>query len=226
ATLNGIRAEHLNITTIEDPVEYEMKGINQGQVDVKAGITFSSALKAIVRQDPDVILVGEIRDQETAELAIRAALTGHLVFSTLHTNTAAGSISRLLDMGVEPFLLASTIRGVLGQRLVRLICQECREQYKPVKKEYDLLDLDPGKIPYFFRGAGCPSCNNTGYKGRIGIYELLRMSPGIRDLVLEKAPDTRIQSEAVNSGMIMMRTDGARKVVKGLTTFDEVMRVT
>ena len=226
ATLNEIKAEHLNITTIEDPVEYEMKGISQGQVDVKAGITFASALKAIVRQDPDVILVGEIRDQETAELAIRAALTGHLVFSTLHTNTAAGSVSRLLDMGLEPFLLASTIRGVLGQRLVRLICKECREQYEPAKREYDLLGLDPGVIPHLFRGAGCPSCNNTGYKGRIGIYELLRMSPGIRDLVLEKAPDTGIQSEAVRSGMIMMRTDGARKVVKGLTTFDEVMRVT
>ncbi len=225
ATLNEINSNDLNIVTIEDPVEYEMRGINQGQVDVKAGVTFASALRAIVRQDPDVILVGEIRDHETAELAVRAALTGHLVFSTLHTNTASGSVSRLVDMDVEPFLLASTIKGVIGQRLVRLICGECRHEYRPEEREYELLGLDGHRSKPFFRGNGCRACNSTGYRGRIGIYEYLEMNDEIRGLVLEKVPDTVIQASAIRRGMRTMRMDGADKVLRGLTTFQEVMRV-
>ncbi|MBN2072241.1 MAG: Flp pilus assembly complex ATPase component TadA [Candidatus Krumholzibacteriota bacterium] len=225
ATLNEIRAEHLNITTIEDPVEYEMRGVNQGQVDVKGGVTFASALRAIVRQDPDVILVGEIRDGETSELSVRAALTGHLVFSTLHTNSASGAISRLTDMGIEPFLIASTVRGVLAQRLVRLICPDCRKEYKPEPREYELLDVETSSSPVFFRGEGCQACGGTGFRKRIGIYELLTVSSDIRGLILEKAPDSVIEEAAVRSGMKTMKMDGASKVLQGLTTVDEVMRV-
>ncbi|MBN1165350.1 MAG: Flp pilus assembly complex ATPase component TadA [Candidatus Krumholzibacteriota bacterium] len=225
STLNEIKGEHLNIMTIEDPVEYEMSGVNQGQVDEKAGITFSSALRAIVHQDPDVILVGEIRDPETAALAVRAGLTGHLVFSALHTDTAAGAISRLRDRGVEPFLLASTIRGILGQRLVRLICSDCREEYRPSEREYRLLGLEGSKSPSLFRGAGCKKCNSSGYRGRIGIYELLIPDREIRELILSSAPDTIVQEKAVGQGMVTLRADGADKVLRGLTTCDEVIRV-
>jgi type IV pilus assembly protein PilB len=225
STLNEIISEKLNITTIEDPIEYEMPGINQGQVNRKAGVTFASALRSIVRQDPDIILVGEIRDLETAELAIRAALTGHLVFSTLHTNTAAGAISRLLDMGIEPFLLASSVRGVLGQRLVRKICQNCATDYAPPEHQREALDLDTGEQVEFRRGEGCSKCRKLGYSGRTGIYEIMAVDNTIREMILDRASDDMIQEAAVEEGMITMRRDGVRKIADGITTCSEVLRV-
>jgi len=225
ATLNEINEKDLNITTIEDPVEYEMKGINQGEVDEKAGVTFASALRSILRQDPDVILVGEIRDYETAELAIRAALTGHLVFSTLHTTSSAGAISRLIDMGVEPFLLASTIKGIIGQRLVRVICSNCKTSYLPGPEELKLIDLESTEGRKLFKGVGCNECRGTGYRGRIGIFELLIPDTEIKRLIVERVPDNIIHEAAVRKGMLTMRQDGARKVLAGLTTIDEILRV-
>jgi len=225
ATLNEINEKDLNITTIEDPVEYEMKGINQGEVDEKAGVTFASALRSILRQDPDVILVGEIRDYETAELAIRAALTGHLVFSTLHTTSSAGAISRLIDMGVEPFLLASTIKGIIGQRLVRVICSNCKTSYLPGPEELKLIDLESTEGKKLFKGVGCNECRGTGYRGRIGIFELLIPDTEIKRLIVERVPDNIIHEAAVRKGMLTMRQDGARKVLAGLTTIDEILRV-
>jgi len=225
ATLNEINEKDLNITTIEDPVEYEMKGINQGEVDEKAGVTFASALRSILRQDPDVILVGEIRDYETAELAIRAALTGHLVFSTLHTTSSAGAISRLIDMGVEPFLLASTIKGIIGQRLVRVICSNCKTSYLPGPEELKLIDLESTEGRKLFKGVGCNECRGTGYRGRIGIFELLIPDTEIKRLIVERVPDNIVHEAAVRKGMLTMRQDGARKVLAGLTTIDEILRV-
>ncbi|RKZ09012.1 type II secretion system protein GspE [bacterium] len=224
ATLNELNSSDLNITTIEDPVEYEMRGINQGEVDEKAGVTFASALRSIVRQDPDIIFVGEIRDYETAELAVRAALTGHLVFSTLHTNSAAGAVSRLIDMGVEPFLLSSTIRGILGQRLVRVICSQCKEEYSPTPDELKLVGLDGDNVK-LFKGAGCKECRNSGYRGRLGIFELLVPDSEIKRLINERVPDSVIHDAAVKKGMITMREDGISKVRQGITTIDEVLRV-
>jgi len=224
--LNEISEEHLNITTIEDPIEYEMSGINQGQVNRMAGITFASALRSIVRQDPDIILVGEIRDRETAELSVRAALTGHLVFSTLHTNTAAGAVSRMLDMGIEPFLLSSSIRGVLAQRLVRKICSHCSTEYRPPDTQLETLGIPLDDDIAFFRGDGCSKCRGIGYSGRTGIYELLIVDDKIAELVLERRSDSIIQKTAVENGMITMRRDGIRKIVDGVTTCDEVLRVT
>jgi len=225
ATLNEINEQNLNITTIEDPVEYEVKGINQGEVDEKAGVTFASALRSILRQDPDVILVGEIRDAETAELAIRAALTGHLVFSTLHTTSSAGAISRLIDMGIEPFLLASTIKGIVGQRLVRVICNNCKTEYSPEFEELSSIGIEDMGVKVLFRGTGCNECRGSGYRGRMGIFELLIPDTEIRKLIVERVPDGAIHEAAVRKGMITMRQDGINKVLKGLTTIDEVLRV-
>ncbi len=224
--LNEIRGEHLNITTIEDPVEYEMTGINQGEVDEKAGVTFSSSLRAMVRQDPDVILLGEIRDIETAELATRAALTGHLVFSTLHTNNAAAAVARMVDLGIEPFLVASTVRGVLAQRLVRKICEDCKMSYKPEERELRFLGLQDDGDMTFYRGEGCNKCRSTGYKGRIGVYELLVPDEEIKRLIDSKSSDSAIFDAAVRKGMKTMRDDGALKVLKGITTSEEILRVT
>jgi general secretion pathway protein E len=224
--LNKINKPDLNILTIEDPVEYQLKGVGQVQVNSKIDLTFSSGLRSFLRQDPDVIMVGEIRDRETAEIAIQASLTGHLVLSTVHTNDAAGAITRLVDMGIEPFLVASSLIGVLAQRLVRTICPKCRESYKPTPSELDELGLDPTKVDELFRGAGCLACAKTGYSGRLGIFELMLLDDDVRELILQNVDAGQIKAKARDIGMITLREDGAMKVANGLTTIAEVTRVT
>jgi general secretion pathway protein E len=223
--LDKINSPELKIITIEDPVEYQLRGVNQIHVRSQIGLTFASGLRSIVRQDPDVIMVGEIRDAETAEIAIQAALTGHLVFSTLHTNDAAGAVSRLLDMGVEDYLLASSLLGVMAQRLVRNLCNRCK---RPVAAGPEMLrDLGVGgKTPTIFEQVGCRECAGTGYRGRSGIYELLEVDDQIRKLIIARTPADQIKLAAVNRGMRTLRDDGWRKVAEGVTTTAEVLRVT
>ena len=250
STLNKLNTVRVNIVTIEDPVEIRVPGVNQVQVNPQAGLTFSAGLRSFLRQDPNVIMVGEIRDGETAELAVHAALTGHLVLSTLHTNSASGAIPRLLDMDVEDFFLASTIIGVMAQRLVRKVCPYCKEEYDPPKEIADdimevidglssnsvLMTKDPkvakivkdvkekGKVT-LYRGKGCPKCDN-GYKGRVGIFELLLMSEKIGEATLEKVPASKIEQLAKDEGMITLKQDGYLRSIEGDTTLEEVMRVT
>jgi type IV pilus assembly protein PilB len=224
AALHAINSVSKNIITIEDPVEYQLSGINQVQVNPRAEVTFSSALRAFLRQDPDVIMVGEIRDKETAEIAIQAALTGHLVFSTLHTNDSAGSLARLTDMGVEPFLISSSVIGIVAQRLVRVICPKCKEPANISASVLDELKLEPAMN--FMRGRGCDACKNTGYKGRIGIFETLTITDGIRQLVGSKASSQNIKDAAIKDGMKTLREDGLSKAAKGITSLEEVLRVT
>ncbi len=224
AALTVINSIEKNIVTIEDPAEYELPLIRQTQVNPLAGVTFANGLRGILRQDPDVIMVGEIRDKETADVAIQAALTGHLVFSTLHTNDAASALTRLIDMGVEPFLASSSVIGILAQRLVRLICDKCKEPYSPAADV--LKDLDFKRGTQFFRGKGCPKCNNTGLKGRTGIFELLVITEEIRTLIDEKKSADEIGKKARESGMRTLRDDGLLKAKEGLTTLEEVLRVT
>lgn len=227
AGVNHINDPQEKIITMEDPVEYEIPGLIQCQVNEDVGFTFANGLRSILRQDPDICLVGEIRDVKTAEIAIQAALTGHLVLSTTHTNEAAGAITRLVDMGVKPFLLTATIQSVMGQRLVRLVCDDCREPYQPDPKDIRSLGYDPGEYEdfEFTRGAGCAHCGNTGFKGRTGIFELLTMSEKMSELVNEKAPANVLHQQAVDEGMIPMREDGWQKVLDGKTTVDEILRV-
>ncbi|MBX3422659.1 MAG: type II/IV secretion system protein [Pirellulaceae bacterium] len=229
SALSEIKSEEVKIITTEDPIEYQLEGINQIQVHAKVGLTFAACLRAILRHDPDVVLVGEIRDLETAENATQASLTGHMVFSTLHTNDAASAFMRLCDMGVEPFLVASTISGVLAQRLVRVLCDECKESYRP-----DPNDL-PSDFPAearlnpnlkLYRPGGCEACRRTGYRGRIGIYELLVANEEIRQLVTERITSDVIKQSAMKNGMHTLRMDGWNKVLNGTTTLDEVLRVT
>lgn len=225
SALSEIKSEGTKIITTEDPIEYQLEGINQIQVQHKVGLTFAACLRAILRHDPDVVLVGEIRDLETAQNATQASLTGHMVFSTLHTNDAAGSYMRLCDMGVEPFLVASTIEGVLAQRLVRRLCANCREPYTP--QPGDLPDDFPhdrleGRL---WRAGGCEQCRGTGYRGRMGIYELLVTNQKIRDLATQRAPSNLIKAAAMESGMQTLRADGWDKVLAGSTTVEEVLRV-
>ena len=226
--LSRINSPDKNIITIEDPVEYQLWGIGQIQVNPKIGLTFAHGLRSVLRHDPDVILVGEIRDVETAEIAIQSALTGHLVFSTLHTNDAASAVTRLVDMGIEPFLVASVVRAIVAQRLIRFICPECKEGYVPdpeVLREAGLaMSHLEGKTLY--RGKGCPACSETGYRGRSGIYEILLVSEGIRQLIMKKADSTTIGRKAIEEGMRTLREDGSRKVIEGITTLEEVVRVT
>ena len=226
--LSRINSPDKNIITIEDPVEYQLWGIGQIQVNPKIGLTFAHGLRSVLRHDPDVILVGEIRDVETAEIAIQSALTGHLVFSTLHTNDAASAVTRLVDMGIEPFLVASVVRAIVAQRLIRVICPECKEEYVPeaeaLRGEGLAMSELEGKTLY--RGRGCPACSETGYRGRTGIYEILLVSEGIRQLIMKKADSTTIGRKAVEEGMRTLREDGARKVIAGVTTLEEVVRVT
>lgn len=222
STLNKLERPDVNIVTVEDPVEYDLSNINQAQINTKSGVTFASALRAILRQDPDIIMVGEVRDEETVELAIRAALTGHLVFSTIHTNDAASGFTRLLNWGVEPFLIASTVKGILAQRLVRRICQECREPSIPSKKELQLAGLNPSEPIEAFTGKGCLACRNTGYKGRIGIYELLVLDNDISELILSGSPGYKIREMARNNGMITLLEDGVIKIKRGDTSLSEV----
>ncbi|ADL08659.1 GspE/PulE family protein [Thermosediminibacter oceani] len=225
ATLNALSSPEKNIITIEDPVEYLLPGINQVQVNPKVGLDFAAGLRAILRQDPDIIMVGEIRDRETADIAVRAATTGHLVFSTLHTNDAAGAVTRLLDMGVEPFLVNSSLIGVVAQRLVRLICPQCREPYEPAPGDAAYAFLGENIDKKFYRGRGCRQCNYTGYQGRTAIQEILVMTDEIRSLVAAKAPVTEIKKAAVAGGMVTLREDGLLKAGQGLTTVEEVIRV-
>jgi len=226
AALQCIKDPSINIVTIEDPVEYQLSNINQGQINPKAGFTFAGGLRSILRQDPDVIMVGEIRDYDTAEIAIRAALTGHLVFSTLHTNDSAGAMTRLIDMSVEPFLVASSIIGIMAQRLVRTICEDCKEEYLPppaVIKRSKLL-YQAGKTRVY-QGKGCVKCNQTGYRGRTTITELLVPNERIKELIVEKSATSVIKNEAMKQGMRTLRQDGLAKVLRGITTLSEVIRV-
>jgi len=228
AALSRINSPDKNIITIEDPVEYQLSGIGQMQVNPKIGLTFAQGLRSVLRHDPDVILVGEIRDPETAEIAIQAALTGHLVFSTLHTNDAASAATRLVDMGVEPFLVASVVRAIVAQRLIRVICPDCREGYTPEPEILGEIGLEVGQLPngQLYYGKGCPACSFTGFRGRTGIYEILNISEPIRQLIMRKADSGTIAKQAVEEGMRTLRGDGLRKVIAGLTTIDEVMRAT
>ncbi len=227
SSLNVINTIDKNIITVEDPVEYRLKLIRQAQVNVKAGLTFSSGLRAILRQDPDVVMVGEIRDLETAEIAIQAALTGHLVFSTLHTNNAPGAVTRLVDMGVEPFLVSSSVLAVIGQRLVRKICPNCKEEFKPPDGLLQQAGIDPAKKGVkVYHGKGCKTCMGTGYKGRICIFELMLPNDKIRSLIVQKTSMDVVRKEAVLAGMKTMRDDGILKVLQGVTTVDEVIRAT
>ncbi len=227
AALSAINTTDINIITIEDPIEYRINGIGQVQVNPKIDLTFASGLRSIVRQDPDVILVGEIRDTETAEIAIQSALTGHLVFSTLHTNDAAGAITRLRDMGVEPFLIASTVNAILAQRLIRIICPHCKEEYLPTPEMLGRIGLDESTCcdRKIYRGRGCNKCLHTGYKGRCGIFELLLMTQEMKALILKTSDANQIKKRAVENGMITLASDGAMKVLQGITTIEEVYRV-
>jgi general secretion pathway protein E len=222
--LDMINSPDKKIITVEDPVEYELKGVNQIPVKPQIGLNFANTLRHIVRQDPDVIMIGEIRDIETAEIAIQSALTGHLVFSTLHTNDAPSSITRLLDMGVESFLLSSTIRGILAQRLVRVICPECKTIDKDSDRE-SLKALGISDIPVY-KGEGCEKCAFTGYYGRTGIFELLIVDDTIRRLILKNADSNVIRESARKNGMKTLLEDGIEKIKMGVTTYNEVLRVT
>lgn len=227
AALNRINSPDKNIITIEDPVEYQLPGIGQIQVNTKIGLTFARGLRSIVRQDPDVILVGEIRDTETAEISIHAALTGHLVFSTLHTNDAAGAITRLIDMGIEPFLVSSSVNAILAQRLVRVICPRCKEGYKPNPRTMRELGIQPEETDVvLYRGRGCDACLQTGFRGRTGIFEFLVMDDALRGLMMQTSDAATLRRSAVERGMRTLRDDGVRKIRMGITTVEEVLRVT
>lgn len=224
--LREINSPERNITTIEDPVEYPLAGVNQTQVSHKAGLTFALCLRAILRQDPDVVMVGEIRDEETLEAAIHAALTGHLVFSTLHTNSTAKTVTRLLEMGAPPYLVSSAVIGILAQRLVRRICSKCKVSYEATPEELQILGIeDPEKPVILQKGAGCDRCSGSGYEGRIGLYEIMNMNREIGELIEAKASTFVIQDAAVKDGMLTLAMDGKRKIFAGLTTVEEVTRV-
>lgn len=229
AALQSINEAGVKIITVEDPVEYQLSGITQIPVNRKAGLHFANALRSILRHDPDVLMVGEMRDPETAEIAIQSALTGHLVFSTLHTNDAPGAVTRLLDMGVEPYLASATLEGILAQRLVRLVCEECARPYKPPAEELARIDAAAKsgiRRRRFRRGTGCDACAGTGYRGRTGIYELLSISDGMRELIVKGGSLAQVQDLARAQGMTPLRIDGWRKATSGLTTLEEVLRVT
>jgi len=236
SVLSKLNTKAVNIVTLEDPVEYQVEGINQVQINSKAGLTFASGLKSFLRQDPNIILVGEIRDTETTRLAIQAALTGHLVFSTLHTNDAATAIPRLTDLGGEPFLIASVLSIAMAQRIVRRVCESCKEMYEPpqeiqmnIKEVLGPLlpkEYRSGRPIQLARGTKCEECNNSGYKGRIGIYEILKTSATINDLILKERPSQEIVAQAQKEGMVLMKQDGYLKALRGVTSLEEVMRVT
>ncbi len=229
AAISEVNRPDINILTVEDPVEFQIRGIGQMAVNPKINLTYASGLRAYLRQDPDVILVGEIRDLETAEIAIQASLTGHLVMSTLHTNDAATAVNRLVDMGVEPFLVASSLIGVMAQRLVRRLCPTCREAYMPRPDELEQVGIEVSEVQghiYRPREGGCPECLQTGYKGRTGIYELLPITAGLQPLIVQNLSSAIIRDQAAKDGMATLRIDGGRKVLAGLTSLAEVMRIT
>jgi len=228
ATLNILNRPEVNIITVEDPVEYRLPGISQVQTNVKAGLTFASSLRSILRSDPDIVLIGEIRDHETAQIAVEAALTGHLVLSTLHTNNAPSAITRLTEIGIEPFLVGSAVDAVLAQRLARRLCMKCKEAYTPTEETLTTAkvnwDLSAG-IPTLYRPVGCPSCSSTGYKGRMALHEVMMVNEEIERLAVEHAPATEITAAALRSGMVTLRDDGMTKVFNGTTSIDEILRV-
>ena len=226
ATLEKINNEKQKIITVEDPVEYQLEGITQIQANASIGLTFATGLRSIVRQDPDVLMVGEIRDHETAEIAIESALTGHLVFSTLHTNDAAGAVTRLQDMGVEGYLISSSLLAIQAQRLVRRICPDCTQQHELTDDEATVLEIEKAFCPRVTRGSGCDRCGNTGYRGRVGLYELLLMSDAIRHHIASGADANIIRDQAIKEGMTTLRQDALEKLKAGITTPEEVVRVT
>ncbi len=232
ASLNRLNSSEKNVLTIEDPIEYQLEGISQIQVASKKGMTFATSLRHVLRQDPDVIMVGEVRDVETASMAIQSSLTGHLVFSTLHTNDSAGAVSRLLDLGVEPYLVSSSLIAILAQRLVRKVCPDCKEPVEPSERDLRALGLGNGVVDgsvhdgEFFVGSGCEKCFQTGYRGRTGIYELLLVTDEIQDMIYRRETAGTIKRAALDAGMKTLRMDGARKVLAGVTTISEVLRVT
>jgi len=227
AILSAINKPAINIITIEDPVEYQLKGISQIQVNPKIDLTFARGLRSIVRQDPDVILVGEIRDKETADIAVQSALTGHLVFSTLHTNDAASAITRLVDIGVEPFLISSSVIAVAAQRLIRVLCEHCKEPYLPTETVLNSMGLTVDQLAGpVYQAKGCPACFHTGYRGRTSIFEMMVMDGGMKSLILKTYDSSRIKQEALGKHMITLAEDGVEKVLGGITTFEEVLRVT
>jgi len=223
--LRTIKSESLKIISIEDPVEYKIDGVNQIQTNEKIGLTFNTILKRVLRQDPNVIMIGEIRDLSTAELVVRAALTGHLVFSTLHTKDSVSVISRLRNMGIEPYLIAAVLKGSIAQRLVRLICNECKEEYKITEKEKKLLDFYNLQSRYLYRGKGCKSCSNTGYKGRTGVFELFMVEENMEEMIVKEKRESEIRSYLISRGMIPLIINGLKKAIAGLTTLSEIERV-
>lgn len=227
AALGEIDSQARNVITIEDPVEYKIPSYSQIEVNSRLGLTFARALRSVLRQDPDVVMVGEMRDTETAQIAIQAALTGHLVFSTVHTNSAPATITRLIDMGVEPFLVSSTIIGVLAQRLVRRICPACREPYQPHPEQLRELGLETASMDApFYRGRGCPACRQTGYRGRLGLHELLTMNDAVKDTILRTSDANEIKRVGLRHGLVTLRMDGIQKIRQGLTTVEEVLSIT
>jgi general secretion pathway protein E len=229
AALQRINSKDRNVLTLEDPIEYQLEGISQTQVSDKKGMTFASGLRSVLRQDPDIIMVGEVRDRETAVMAIQSALTGHMVFSTLHTNDAASAITRLLDLGIEPYLVASSVVAILAQRLVRTVCSECGEAVELSGAEWSRLGVEPsrhGSKPRVRRGSGCARCRQTGYRGRIGIFELLVVDDQLRREIQVQANAAQVRSAAVAQGMRLLRDDGVAKILAGMTTVEEVIRVT
>jgi type IV pilus assembly protein PilB len=224
AFIQRVASPSVNVVTMEDPVEKNIPGIAQGQINNAAGFTFAAGMRSILRQDPDVIMLGEMRDKETSEMAIQAALTGHLVISTLHTNDAAGAFTRLLDMGIEPFLVTSCVKGVLAQRLVRRICEKCRQQVQLPDVVLEGVGIRPGTP--FFQGKGCPACNNSGYKGRLALFELLLPDENIHRMILERKSSDEIKMYAIRQlGMATLRRDGLEKALAGLTTIEQVVAV-
>lgn len=224
-SLNELNNEEINIVTVEDPVESQIEGINQVQVNNKAGLTFASALRSILRQDPDVIMIGEIRDGETAQIAVKASITGHLVVSTLHTNDSPSSITRLIDMGIEPFLIGASVVGVIAQRLVRRLCPKCRERYEAGDYERNILGLERGQEQFLWKAVGCHVCNNTGYKGRIGVYEIMPVDQDIREVINHNGTADDIRKVAMKNGLKTLRSNSIRLVLDGTTTLDEMLRI-
>jgi general secretion pathway protein E len=225
AALTSLNNRKRNIMTVEDPVEYHLDGVSQTNVNSKVDMSFARGLRAILRQDPDVVMVGEIRDLETAEIAVQASLTGHLVLSTLHTNSAVGAVTRLRDMGVEPFLLSSSLLGVLAQRLVRLLCEHCKEPYTANEVDCERFGFDKSNPPTLYKAGSCPKCNYQGYRGRTGIYELIEIDASLRDMIHDGSGEHVIEAHA-RKATPSIRQDGIRRVLLGETTVDEVIRVT
>lgn len=224
--LSELASDEVNIITVEDPVEANVDNVNQVQVNVKANLTFASALRSILRQDPDIIMIGEIRDGETAEIAVKASITGHLVVSTLHTNSTAASISRLIDMGIEPYLLGDSLVGIIAQRLVRRLCPECKESYEADEEEKRVLKVPQNEPLKLYKACGCEACGNTGYYGRIGVYEIMPISRKIKKLIASGANADEITAQAVTEGMNTLRMSASNYVKQGLTSFNEMMKIT